>query len=356
MNKNLRTIIILLLVLVIFIGLFLALRTFNKNTEAEEKAEAEASVINIGNLVDGLYIGITTNAGSMEFVSDGENWKYYQDENFPLEESYMTAIVDAAVGLTAIREIDVADSLSAYGLDEGSYLSLLIIDSENHVFALDIGSPIGDGSTWYAREPGLNTIYIISGELPAAVDFDLYDMIELESFGLFEPTDVKQMTITAGDKQLVYQQETHTETVSTGEFDEDTGEEIYQDNIISTWYDLSAGETVLMEDSTVPASLAEIASAFEFHSCKNYNASEELLETSGFTSPTASITVVWTDLSGNEATRTLLIGRTNGEGYYWAKLADSNAVYLMESIYAESFITATTIMGFTTTEGDTINE
>lgn len=342
MSKNLRTIIILLVVLALCIGLFVALTMFNKNNEAEEEAEAEASIVNIGNIVDGLYIGITTNAGSMEFISDGESWMYYQDQSFPLEESYMTDIVDAAVGLTAVREIEVADDLSYYGLDEGSYLSLRIIDSENNIFALDIGSPIGDGSTWYARDPDLNTIYVISSELPTAVDFDLYDMIEPESFGSFETSDIKSMTITSGEQQLVYQQEVDTETVATGEFDEDTGEEIYMDNVISTWYDVSSGEAVIMEDSTVPASLAEIAAAFEFASCKNYNASEDYLDTAGLLSPETSVTVVWTDISGEEVSQTLLIGRTDDEGNYWVKLSDSNTVYMMESIYIESFLVAVT--------------
>ena len=338
MKKSLRTIIILLVVLALCVGGFVAVTKLIDKQEAKDKADAEASEIKIGEIIDALYIGITTNAGSMEFVNDGESWKYYQDQDFPLDESYMTAIVDAAVGLTAVREIEVMDQLSYYGLDEGSYLTLLIIDSENHVFALDIGSPIGDGSTWYARDPGLETIYVISGELPAAVDFELYDMIELERFGSFKPTDIKSMTITADENKVVYQQETTTETVATGEIDEDTGEEIYMDNVISTWYDLSSGEAVQMADNTVPDSLAQIASAFEFASCMNYDASEEYLDTAGFNDPAVSVTVTWEDVSGKEVSRTMVIARSDGEGKYWAKLSDSNVVYLIDSIYVESFI------------------
>ncbi len=338
MNKNLRTIIILLVVLALCVGGFIFISKLIDKQEAQDALDAEESIINIGDIVDGLYIGITTNAGSMEFVSDGENWKYYQDENFPLKESYMTDIIDAAVGLTAFREIEAVDDLSAYGLDDGSYLTLMIIDSENNVFVLDIGYPISDGSAWYARDPSLNTIYIISDELPNAVNFSLYDMIDMENFGSFDAEDVKSISIVSGEAKLSYKQETVTSEMATGEIDEDTGEQIYEENILSTWYDITGEEPVLINDITTPSLLAETAAGFEFTACMNYDASEGLLQSSGLSDPSMTITVVWTDISGAEASETLVVGRSDGNGSYWVKLASSNALYTISETYITPFV------------------
>lgn len=340
MNKNLRTIIILILVLAICVGGFVFAMKLSDKKEAQDKADAEASVIEIGDIVDGLYIGITTNAGSMEFVSDGESWKYYQDENFPLDDSYMADIIDAAVGLTAVREIEIADDLSYYGLDEGSYLALRIIDSENNIFALDIGSPISDGSAWYARDPDLDTIYVIGSELPNSVNFSLYDMIEMEDFGSFDAPDV--LSITASDRkgQLAYKQETVTSELATGEIDEDTGEQVYNENILSTWYDVTGEEPVKLTDITTPSALAEAAAGFEFSACMNYDPDEEYIEACGFTDPNFIITVTWTDISGAEVSETLIVGRLDGNGNYWAKLGSSDAAYLISESSIQPFKTA----------------
>lgn len=338
MSKNMRTIIILLAVLVLFIGIFIGLNIYNTHNVAKQEAEAEASVISIGNIIDGQYISITMGGVTYEYLNTGESWTYVQDENFPLVDSYLAAVVDAALDLQAEREIEITEALEVYSLDEDSCLAIRIMDSENNIFALNIGAPIGDGSRYYAKDPDLDTIYIIDNTLPEAAGFDLYDMIEIESFGSFEPTDITEMTITVGEQQIVYRQETTTETVATGKYDEDTGEELYDENIISQWYDASSGEAALMEDSTVPASLAELAAEFEFSSCKNYDASESLMKDSGLASPTATITVVWTDISGKEMSQTLLVGRSDGAGCYWSKLGNSNAVYTIEGSYVDGFL------------------
>lgn len=341
MSKNVRTIIILLVALALCAGLYVGVTRMVKNDEEQAAADEEASIINIGDIVEEVqYISLTSGGVTLEFLNTGEKWIYYQDENFPLKDSYMTAIVDAAVGLTAIREIEITDELSSYSLDEGSYMAVRILDDNNDVFSLDIGAPIGDGSTFYARDPMLDTLYVISNELPMAVSFDLYDMVEIESFGTFEAADISSITVTAGDKQLVYQQETSEVPFETGEIDEDTGEEVYESSIISTWYDASTDEPVLMNDITTPTSLAETAAAFEFASCRHYNASETLLEESGIASPRLTITVTWTDISGEEVSQSMTIGRVNGNGSYWAKLGDSPAVYEIAASYVEPFVNA----------------
>lgn len=340
MNKNIRTILILLLVLAMCIGAFVAVKALNRSTTAKEEAEAEASVIKLGNIVDGQYISITMGGITYEYLNNGESWVYVQDEAFPLEDSYLTAVVDAALNLYAEREIEISYDLEEYSLDEGSYLAVRIMDSEKNIFALNIGAPIGDGSRFYAKDPDLDTIYIIDNTLPEAASFDLYDMIEFESFGSFEPTDITSITVTADEQQLIYKQETASETAATGQYDEDTGEEIYEANIVSTWYDASSGELVLMEDDAVPASLAETAAELEFYSCKNYNASDSLLENSGLKAPSITVTVTWTDISGEEMSQTLIVGRLDKNGYYWSKLVDSNAVYMIEGAYVEGFLAA----------------
>lgn len=341
MSKNIRTIIILLVVLALCAGLYVGVTRIVKDDEEQAALDAEASIINIGNIVEEVqYISLTSGGVTLEFVNTGEKWIYFQDENFPLQDSYMTAIVDAAVGLTAIREIEITDELSSYSLDEGSYMAVRILDDNNDVFSLNIGAPIGDGSTFYARDPMLDTLYVISNELPMAVSFDLYDMVEIENFGTFEAVDVSSITVTTEKKQLVYQQETSEVSFETGEIDEDTGEEVYEANIISTWYDASTSEPVLVNDITTPTALAETAAAFEFASCRHYDAPESLLESSGITSPNLTITVTWTDVSGEEVSQSMTIGRLSGNGGYWAKLGDSPAIYEIAVSYVEPFLNA----------------
>lgn len=337
MKKKLRTIIILLVVLAVMIGAYLVVNSMAKKKEAEKLQAEQDAVIPIGEIEDAGYISLSAGGSKLDFINNGEKWIFLGDENFPVEDSYLTAIADAAIGMTAIRKIEATDELSAYGLDENC-AGVNIIDSENHVFGLYIGNPIGDGSTWYASVPGEQGIYIISDELPTAITFNIYDMIELERFDSFETADVTSITVVKGEDKLVYRQEINKDESPAAEVDEETGEGIT--NYTSTWYDESDGESKVMKNITAPSALAKTATELKFSACKDYDADEELLDMSGLNDPTAEITIAWNGADGSEKSTTIIVGRSAGDGLYWAKLVDSKAVNYMSGELVEPFLMA----------------
>lgn len=338
MKKSFRLILILLVVLAMCVGTYAAL-IYRTTDDTSEDDSQNSQNVSLCNLVDALYISISRPDIKMEFINDGDTWTYYQDQDFPLDETYLAAVKNAILNLTASRTIEIAESLEAYGLDS-DFAYVTAIDSENHVFGLQIGNPIDYSySTFYARIPDEDVIYVISNELPDAISFDLSDMLEMESFGSFDPEDISEISVQQGEQLIVYKQETVTESVPTGEIDEDTGSEIYEDKTVSTWYDTTSETPVLLTDTAASnaEALAEAASSFQFTALKNYNASETYLTSCGLDDAALTITVTWKLPTGTETSQTLLVGRLDGEGNYWAKLPSSQAAYTISCSLIDPF-------------------
>ena len=172
MKKNLRLIIILAVILSLCIGLYAVITLTNRS----EDDDTETTLIRLNDLTDAAVITVKNSNGTMEFINNGDSWTYTGDETLSIDPTKLASLKQAIVGLTALREIDAVDSLSAYGLDKNA-ITVTAEDGDGKVFKIDIGNEIATGDGHYALISGADKIFIISNDLYDASSFNINDII-----------------------------------------------------------------------------------------------------------------------------------------------------------------------------------
>ena len=148
-KKKQRQLLLLLGCLAAAVLILVAVLLYNRHLAAQEAAAASDS-ISIGLSTEPTEVRWTSATGTVALVQDGEgNWTWAEDADFPLNTTTVQAIV-TALSNPAQREIEIADSLEAYGLADPS-ITLETVDSEGSQLQLLIGNSFTEGSEEYER-------------------------------------------------------------------------------------------------------------------------------------------------------------------------------------------------------------
>lgn len=272
----------ILLLLAVVIALCAAALVFIITRPAEDDTESAV----IGRIKDAVHVTVVTPTGRADFTDTGDKWVYDQDRDFPLNDRYITDIVSAMSDLEPIRAFTAQDTWEAYGLAEGT-TTVTVTDADGSELTLELGGMI-DEEKYYARVPDSDTVYVISNQLSKAAAVDVADMMTLEKFGSFLPEDVTSVTVTV-------------DGVTT--------------------------------DLTLDDDVRTAASEIRFSSCVSYKADEAELAAAGLDDTAAAVTVMWT-----EGENTLYVGKSDGNGSYYARLEGSRGLYLIAPAIAETFL------------------
>jgi hypothetical protein len=166
MKKNTRLLLILAAVLVLCVAVYAAVSLSDKGAEDTEP------VIRLNDLTDVKTVTIKNSKGEMEFINEGDSWSYTGYSSVSVDPTKLASVKQAVMGLTALREIDSADTLGAYGLDD-SGITVTADDGNGNVFTILIGKEVPTGEGRYALISGAEKLFIIASDLYDAVCFDI---------------------------------------------------------------------------------------------------------------------------------------------------------------------------------------
>lgn len=233
------------------------------------------------------------------FRRDEDGWKWVDDEEFPLDASYVEEILTAldamSVSLAPVTPaVDPADS----GLDEPDRYTTVTVGED--ITTLRFGDQQDDGQ-WYMAIDGQEDTYLVADEFVKLMDRSIYDMAVLPT--LPELTDENLTVIT------VHQTESG-KTVRLTKNDEG-------------W--VSGGKALPDGIEAIETALAELS----FDKCFDYDPSPDAAPLCGLDAPTAVITLAYVNTVGTEATVTLTLGTLREDGAYYATLNDETTVYLL---------------------------
>lgn len=164
--KKYRTMIILLAVLVVFVGLYFVMQGINKK-QAEKELEEDILVTNLEDLVTLQY---TDGKTKMSFVKEDDTWYVEEDKGFALDSTQVDAIEAVLVDVMAVRQLEGADALAAYGLESPSY-TITMKDENGKETILYIGNEVE--ASYYAATDDKSVIYTIGGSVVKKLEFDL---------------------------------------------------------------------------------------------------------------------------------------------------------------------------------------
>lgn len=312
MRKQMRTGIILIAVLIVCVVGYVVLCAWNRG--AAERQSASATYV--AELEEPISLSFTNTNGTFNFSKDSGVWSYTGDVDFPLDQRYITSLVDTLSGLEALRVIHSPDMPQAYGLDQPDY----IVTAENELgdkATILVGNAVSDG--YYATVQGETTVYTITSALVEQVNYKLNDLIKLETIPMVTEQSVKQVDYIGNGEALTLVKR----TLEVSEPSDATGETSVSEASAAPSYQWESNGQVVPEGNTALMTLINKLAGMSFAHGYAYKADTETLSTCGLDAP-LSFTVSYEDGS-----YTLEIGGQDENGYYYARLAGSKMINLL---------------------------
>ena len=266
----------------------------------------------------------TDDSGTLTLNNGESGWSYADDSAFPLDQTVpedMTAALSAAA---ATRQIDTPESLEDYGLD-APVLTITAQDEDGTEYSYAFGHVNELTGEYYLLYNGEeDTVYLVGSDLHDAFNYDLYDMVEMETLPEFGSVTGLSVAQPQGSLTLRYE-----EDGSSLSYDPD-----------NHWF-LEKGDSLLALDAGKVSSLTGAITGLYWKSCVTYDVDDQELAAWGLDDNAAVVTTTYTaaidegEETAEEETFVLRLGNTSDEGTY-AMLEGSSMVYLIDSETADS--------------------
>lgn len=300
----------------------------------ESEAEKEASTPYLNRIEKFVSFSYTNQEDTLGFIFDAENEQWYsQDvEDFPISYTKFTTVVYAFQELTGERKLEniTEEELSEYGLDEPAY-RVYGEDAEGNGFTMYVGNQNATTGDYYAMLEGdSGTVYTINSNLVTYLNYDLYDLIQMESYPSISEDTLRSLSFDVDGENIVFverQTETESDTASETETSDETEESQEE----------SDAEEQIQWQLTGEGSaddLVSMVSQISFSSCADYHVTEDNLSQYGFDQPAGVLTVTYMENADADETNTvtLTIGGYDEESdSYYCLMDDSYMVNLVSA-------------------------
>ena len=241
--------------------------------------------------------GAITLRFSME--EDGGKWVWVDEPTFPLDGTKVDEVITALKELGQLQQAPPAEDLEVYGLSDPQ--KYLMLKGETVDGVMYIGNQAEDGS-WYATVEGYESVFVIPDAFVQLLSRSVYDMAVLPVLPAFSAENLLSVTVENGEGR------------------------VYMNQAEGQWH--SASEQVSSRAEEVVNTLA----ALQLGKCFDFLPSKQAVAFTGFSAPTATITVEYMNSVNVEASFTMTLGalRSAEEGYY-ATINDDSTIYLIPS-------------------------
>ncbi|MGN1019457.1 MAG: DUF4340 domain-containing protein [Aristaeellaceae bacterium] len=308
MKRSIK-LLLLALVLALCVGGYFGVQQFSQTQQVIEEAGTFDLTAKVADDLTGLKW--TSGETTFDLTWDGSAWQRADDAAFPLDQDAAQDMADALLALTATRKIENVTSPADYGLAEPAFsVTARWKDGTETTYAMGDQTPFADG--YYLQLSGQDTvIYTISKKLNSLFETDMNALAVLESI-----PEVENVTrLTVGDT-LDLQKASASRTINPDQL----------------WYSAD-GEPVDGADD-----LVETAQDIAWDELVTASATQDEL-TAWQLDGDAAIAISLYD--GDEAGMTVLLGTTNDDGNYYARLPESSMVYTVSATDVSSLLTAT---------------
>lgn len=220
MQKQKKQFVIILILLIVCAGAFLGVRYYNQKQEEKEKAEEEAETITVTDLETDAITAFSyyLDGEQLSFTKSGEDWIYDGDAAIDMDESTIDSMLSAAASLTAEDEINGADDLSEYGLDQPS--NTIVLATAEGAVTLYLGDKNTILSEYYLKTDASDTVYLVSASLSSQFNKTIGDLTAVaeETEAVTEETEaITEETETAAEGEGTEE----TEAVTEAEIEEE---------------------------------------------------------------------------------------------------------------------------------------
>ena len=220
-------------------------------------------------------------------------WFWQDDSTFPLDQTGMPALLEAAAAMTASVPVQAGDELSEYGLDDAKTSLTVTADGETLTFTRGDQAASGD---WYLYCTEDGTVRMVSDDTVKVfqlLDGSIYDLALLDTLHAVSITGAAgvriDLRVTDGVRKAGSR-------------------------------DVTAETEALMDE----------LSGLAVTACVDYAPAEGAAAICGLDAPAAALTLTYANAVGAEETLTVTVGLPIGDGGRYVALSGDSNIYRME--------------------------
>lgn len=200
MSKPVKRLIALAAVLVLLIVALVAIKLLNSGDTLQNDSTES---VTIGSLSGALKSMSFTGSDGSQISFDMQNgiWVLSDRADLPLQQSRVERIANSVLSLQAVNFFEVADTLSAYGLETPK--NTFTATDSTGTLTLLIGTAAPDGSVYVMEKDG-DVIYTIDNTLPDYLDSDRDSFVQRNEIPALTEDDVDTIVISDSAHTLTF--------------------------------------------------------------------------------------------------------------------------------------------------------
>lgn len=327
-KKKQRQLIIMLIALLIAVLLLVVGIVANKMVAKHKEVAEDAATPRIVQMEAVNKITLTNESGEVTLQKDAEGaWQWAEDSGFPLDDTTCTDIYDLVEDFKAEQELDIVDSLEAYGLQDTAY-RLTVSNESGESATVLLGTTTGE--LYYAMLDGQDKIYTVDSELSNQLNKTLNDMAKSADYPALAADIIQDVTIegqTHKESFTVQPVEVEKESTDT---EGDTSASTSAEPELTTEYHFFRNGVDLNGDSIATLFRTEL-DTISTEALAYYRPTDAERKACGLTAPVMTVTVHYT-LDGESKALTFTIGATDENGDYYCELSTMpNCIYTISA-------------------------
>ena len=228
-------------------------------------------------------------------------WFWQDDSTFPLDQTGMPALLEAAAAMTASVPVQAGDELSEYGLDDAKTSLTVTADGETLTFTRGDQAASGD---WYLYCTEDGTVRMVSDDTVKVfqlLDGSIYDLALLPTLPAVTMDTLHAVSITGADGVRI-------------------------DLRVTDGVRKAGSRDVTAETEALMDELSGLAVT----ACVDYDPAEGAAAICGLDAPAAALTLTYANAVGAEETLTVTVGLPIGDGGRYVALNGDSTIYRME--------------------------
>lgn len=322
-------------VLAVLIAGILILNVGNERRAAEELAEMTVFTPDTEGTV---RFGWEYGGDRMMFERSGDSWILSDEPDYPLDPLMVSNAFDSLSRVVAKKSFKPEEALSEYGLEEPAWKVTYITKDGSETVLSFGGETELDGYRYFSNGDG--RVYLVDYSLTENFSFTLFDLAEQEQLPTM--TDMKSMSVTAGDISYRIDRERPEDGEGTGSF-----------TLV-----LPDSDPITLDSTAADEFVRTITYNLFWQVTEGWRCSDEELAAFGLDGPDMEVSVVYYvpekidtgmvaddggpiyDTIYNEEEFRLQIGNgTDGNGH--ARICGSELVYLISSSVYDTLVNMT---------------
>lgn len=253
----------------------------------------------------------SSSEGDFSFERTEDGWGKADDAAFPVNQDELAYLSDSIASLVANRQIEGVEKLEDYGLDDPMFSVIATWGEESVTYSMGDATPFGDG--YYVMLSGDDTVYTTTASLESIFSYSLTDLCQLE-----EMPEIETVTHLAFGSDLDIELLTDSKTINPGEL----------------WY--ATGSDTPMDTTSVDSLISEVQ-ALDWQDIISASADGATITEYALDAAQGKALTVY---NGEEILLELMLGATNEDGDYYARLMDSKMIYTISSDSLTSLLAA----------------